>query len=110
MRRGGSNADFIADDLAARETRRLACMTVREAPIGHLARDQGWLVSLLQFVIDQGRLPARDEVAVLKERAQKAIAKTFDVPDAKLRESLLGLFYSMEQSTEREIFGVVKHG
>jgi len=96
------SGDGLEDWKRKRDAERAAALMCN-CPLGVRARDEGWLVTLLEYAQTHGRLPAQHEIAGLIERSRRVDESALGC--GALTARLLEWRALMKKRAEQRVFG-----
>lgn len=97
--------DIKAIDKAAWLARKDAVRICQASPLAREAARDGWIVALLDFVTDSGRLPDGHEAARCKHAAERSQSALEALRGNELYRSLLDMRVAMLRRAELDVFG-----
>ena len=100
-----TDAEAVAEARATDEARRIAAERLRDDPLAEIAREEGWLSSLLEYVTDQCSMPDARQAERIKAKSLRFDANLHREPRPTMYASLCDLRENMQLRAEREVFG-----
>lgn len=106
-----SDASVLARAKAQDEARVIAAARLRVEPMAEWARDEGWLVGLLEFVTDRRALPDQREIERLR-KVSRSVDDNLERPAepgagewGTIHDHLLAMRQAMHERAAAEVFG-----